>query len=182
MATSTPTFPIPTEVWQLLAPIDFRQMYELGNKKSPDAGTYKAVFENMGIDHVSIDWNGLDGALPLDLNRPIEHLPPREMVTNIGTTEHVENQHGVFDNIHRLANRRIVHWVPYQMTTPDHGYYGYDEDFFERLAELNGYHIEKMYTTPFGRFCILCCALTKIDDAPFQWDDGIRIYRKAEGQ
>jgi hypothetical protein len=82
------------------------------------------LFAKKKIVYDSIDLNGLDGSLPLGL-RPELNLPPREMVANIGTSEHVLNQKICFQNIHHLSSGRMTHWVPMGKRHPDHGFFGY---------------------------------------------------------
>ena len=56
----------------------------------------KVVLEEC-YDHVSIDINGRDGALPYDLNQRIE-LPPADVVTDFGTGEHVDDFYQLWKN------------------------------------------------------------------------------------
>lgn len=72
-------------------------MLELGDQEISDPAiaerTGKAYFENRGIKHVSVDLNGLHGSLVRDLRKPRQFLDLHErfdVVTNAGTTEHVE--------------------------------------------------------------------------------------------
>jgi SAM-dependent methyltransferase len=126
-------------------------MLELGNKRNQqfaNAGkspySYKHYFESLGMDHTSIDWNGLDGALKLDLREPLS-LPPFDMITNIGTTEHVDNQEGVWRNIHNLCKVGgvIASWTPLEGDWWWHGVYYPRPEFFEQFKE-NGYEIEML--------------------------------------
>src|SRR6185369_5643655 len=53
--------------WELFDPLVGSSMLELGNKKKAAGDavfTYKSVFKSMGFRHVSVDTNGLDGAMP----------------------------------------------------------------------------------------------------------------------
>ena len=134
-------------------------MYELGNKKT-DGQPYRIFYEYINVEYMSIDINGMDGAIVLDLEIPILNLKSRDMVANIGTAEHVMNQEQVFRNIHNLSHFRMVHWVPKEKKRSKHGYWGYTEDFFKMLAELNNYQIEKLYTLKY-RHGIVCCSYRK---------------------
>jgi hypothetical protein len=171
---------IPRPVWNLILPLDFQTMYELGDKKTTKI-QYKAVFTGIGMEHFSIDINGLHGAVPLDLREPID-LPPRDIVTNIGTSEHVmDGQEMCFKNIHNLSSRRMVHWVPYARSMPFHGLYGYDLAFFEKLAAANHYVVEKLYMLPYGPRGIMkiaCAALRKTNDNEFKWIGSDLIHAK----
>lgn len=174
---------IPLQVQNLMKPFDFSGVYELGNKKTKGV-PYSKFYERRGIEYTSIDLNGLDGALPLDLSQPID-LPPRPMVANIGTSEHVLDQHAVFKNIHRLSSFRMVHWVPMASFHPQHGFWGYPLDFFERLAQANAYEIEKLYIEKsFKNWTLLCCSLRKTvyTRQEFYWDgDGLTFNPEGKG-
>lgn len=142
------TNPIPQDEWDYIYPLEtingaVETMLELGNKKNPD-GVYKHFFTQLGVDHTSIDWNGEDGALKMDLTKKI-HLSPFDMVTNIGTTEHVHTQSSVWENIHCLTKvgGAIVSVTPYKDYWWWHGEYYPLEEFFEEFC-INGYEIEKM--------------------------------------
>ncbi len=135
-----------------------KKMLELGNQslnhiKRPEK-TGKAYFENNGYYHVSVDRNGLDGAVKKDL-RDLkdfrEYVDFFDIVTNCGVTEHVEpfdKQHTVFRIIHdslkvggiafhilpdgdEIQNNRWRH----------HCRFWYNEAFFRTLVELNNYEL-----------------------------------------
>jgi hypothetical protein len=97
---------VPPQVKNLIAPLDFRSAYDLGNKKTNNM-PYAAYYRAMGVDYSSIDLNGLDGAIAVDLAEPVD-LPPKQAVMNIGTSEHVVDQEAVFRNIHNLVVSRQV--------------------------------------------------------------------------
>lgn len=144
--------PVPDLEWRLLSPIieTVTTMIELGNKKN-SRGTYKGYFEWRGIKHVSVDWNGKDGALPMDLNHP-HILPKADVVTNFGTSEHVENQIEVFENIDRFMGKWAIHVVPLIGNWYGHGLktcgrecYKYTEEDIMELGLKYGYTIEDLF-------------------------------------
>ena len=113
--------PVRAEEWALIEPrlSGVRTMLELGNKVNPQAGlSYKDWFtRHCNIEHVSVDVNGLNGALALDLRQPLTPLEGRvfDMVTNIGTSEHVESdQHCVWKNMwdHLAVGGHLVSITP----------------------------------------------------------------------
>ena len=138
------TSPLPSFLEAYYFPLVGDTMLELGNKKTNDI-TYKQYFKSLGINHVSIDINGKDGALPLDLRYPID-MEPFDMVTNIGTTEHVTDQEGVWRNIHNLCKTGgvIVSHTPLQGDWTWHGIWFPLESFYTQFASINGYKIEKL--------------------------------------
>lgn len=165
--------PIPSDEWAYIDPLEradgqpVRTMLELGNKKN-SLGVYKQYFEQgRGIRHTSVDWNGEDGALNLDLRKPLE-LGRFDMVTNIGTTEHVSDQAGVWENIHRAVDLGgiLVSITPY----PDgkswwwHGEWYPTADFF---WHLRGFEFEKCGTGREIPNQNLCVRMRKTADACF---------------
>lgn len=164
---------VPKQIIELMQPFDFDSMYELGNKKTKGV-PYSVYYIDLGIVYDSIDLNGLDGALKLDLRKPID-LEPRKMVTNIGTSEHILEQKPVFENMHNLSNYRIVHGVPRLNSWKGHGYWEYTKRFFIRLAELNNYKIEKLYFDDYWK--IICCSYKK-KNIQFKWSNKLYKYLK----
>lgn len=102
---------------------------------------YKLVFNYE--DYTAVDLHGTPQALSLDLNEPLG-LPSHgwDVVTNIGTTEHVFNQYQAFKSLHELTKPGglIMHSLPNQGCF-DHGFFNYHPTFFYDLAEANRYEI-----------------------------------------
>ena len=127
------------------------QMLELGNQwvRSADCSSKSYFLEQKGLQrHVSIDLNGSDGALPMDLRLPIpdsEHLGAYNLMTNFGTTEHVDGQWQCYRNIHDLVavHGLMVHAVPRVGNWKGHCEHFYTVEFFAALAEANRYEILK---------------------------------------
>jgi hypothetical protein len=169
------TLGIDQNLFNLLEPFDFNSMIELGNKTHGKYGpSYKEMFESQGIKHTSIDLNGRNDSLQLDLSMPIYVAEPADIVTNFGTSEHVkEGQEQVFRNIHNLSNRRIVHAVPKIGHYPFHGYWHFDIPFFEMLAKLNEYKIDKLFIL-YNK--LVCCCYTKVNENMFVWSDDLPMH------
>jgi hypothetical protein len=132
-------------------------MAELGNQHLYDdldrllghGPSAKAFFTAKGVHHVSFDWNGCYGALPLDLTRPIDEPRFREgfdVVTNFGTSEHVSPQHPCFVNIHDLCKPEslMIHEVPEEGHWPGHAPVHYTYGFFEALARACSYEVVQL--------------------------------------
>jgi hypothetical protein len=107
--------------------------------------TAKIFFECLGFDHTSIDINGLDGALPLDLNKPIidTYLTGQfDIVTNIGTSEHVSNQEMCFENMDRLCKDGgiIINVSPFGPDWADHAEYWYSHGSFKAIRDRYDYY------------------------------------------
>ena len=122
------------------------------------------------VAETSLDINGRDGAVLLDLSRPLnsslKHLLGKcDVVTNFGTTEHVGEseyidepqgyekmdiwaaQYHAFRNIHNLVRSdggMIINMVPAAGCWPRHGAVEYEPRFFYSLAQAAGYEIRNL--------------------------------------
>lgn len=124
------------------------KMLELGDQVClgmPET-TGKEYFTNRGIQHTSVDLNGLHGALQLDLNEPLQFSHWNnyfDVVTNSGTSEHVDDQYAVFKICHDVlkVGGLAIHIVPtYCENWKGHSIHTYTAKFFEYFA-LIGYEI-----------------------------------------
>lgn len=115
---------------------------ELGNQVYSGKPA-KNMYVSKGVVHTSIDINGKLGALSLDLDNPVpKNLCDKfDVVTNYGTTEHVNNQYSVFRNIHSMCKRGgiMLHGVPVVGQWPKHCRYYYSDQFFMALSSLCAY-------------------------------------------
>lgn len=177
--------------WALYQPLVGRTMLELGGKINapPEARslpnsekreyTYKAFFERLGYQHISVDWNGDHGALPLDLRVPL-NLGTFDMVSNIGTSEHVEDQEGVWRNLVAACAPASV----LVSTTPLaggqdwqwHGYFYPTAQFFTDLADLNGFRLDRLYENGEVPRRMTFCRMTRLVVLPFSMPVG-NMYR-----
>jgi len=129
----------------------------------------KFYFEAMGIRHVSIDLNGKSGALPLDLQEPLD-LGQFDMVTDFGTSEHVLDIYACWKNKHNLCKPSglIISQNPKVGSWPGHGLYYFTLKFYKELARLMGYQIMELQVddTENGHHLIFCI-LKKLRDTEF---------------
>jgi hypothetical protein len=118
---------------------------ELGDQMIRRHGKYvmpvKECLEFVGASYTSIDLNGKHGSVKYDLRDPlpIYSIGRFDIVTNFGTSEHIDEQLPVFENIHELCakNGVMVHAVP--CFAPDHAIWGYTADWFNVLSKEQGY-------------------------------------------
>lgn len=135
------------------------RMCELGNQwlfLNPDSGIphhtpSKGHFESLGVTHVSIDLNGDDGAIPLNLGEPLpeDFEVGFDVVTNFGTAEHVRDSfYQCLKNIHDLCRVGgvMVHDIPHKDNWPGHGFHYVTPESIVKLAELAGYEIQHLDT------------------------------------
>ena len=113
-----------------------------------------------------MDWNGEDGAINVDMRKPIPvgALPysSYDVVTNFGFTEHVADQEQCFANINDLVS--VDGWFCFCTPAPHnswqrHGYWQPSVEWYKNWAVVNGYHIhmcreytERHRPTVIGRF------------------------------
>ena len=160
--------------WELYEPLQGSRMLELGGKINAPY-TYKDYFESLGFEHISVDWNGEHGALVRDLRKPLwDELGQFDMVANMGTTEHVSDQAGVWENIHHMTKVGGVYvgQTPYHdgKSWWWHGEWYPTEDFFLDFAERNGWEVERLYRGKEQPNENLYCRMVRVNGNDF---DGI---------
>ena len=127
---------------------NYKSIVELGDQQfmccSPfeEFSYTKPYYEKNGKFYTSIDINCKGGSLPLDLNKDI-NIGKFDVVTNIGTLEHVDNFYMGFKNMHNLCEigGLMIHVSPKIGHWPNHGLNYIDCEFFERLNKLCGYEL-----------------------------------------
>lgn len=177
-----------------------KRMLEFGNQcfhdNSVPEKTGKEYFRNKGcVEHVSLDLNGLDGAVKVDLSKPIRNDSWHsyfDIVTNFGTTEHVEPfkaQYVCFSSIHNClkVGGIAMHILPDINELKKNGFLKghcfnyYSFDFFKMLTENNNYKLISLKLLGDGH---LWACLQKMQDAPFMGDSVKflgKISREKEG-
>lgn len=124
----------------------------------------KDYFQFLGAKSVSIDINGKNGALAIDLGRKIHNHKLKnkfDIILNAGTSEHIQNQKTLFQNISYLCKKDgvAVHTVPHKSKL-GHGLFQYDKQDFERICKaenwlLADYRVSVLYKkTPYV-FCTM---------------------------
>lgn len=156
------------------------KMCELGNQLIKRYGfrVAKKYFVSLGIkEHISVDINGKDCAIRMDLSKISDKWKNYfDVVTNFGTTEHVGNQYCVFKNIHNFTSVGgvMVHSLPVVGTWENHCKFRYYKDFFKCLAEKNKYMViddKIVNANGLPSRALLCCAMAKIEDGEFVDED-----------
>jgi SAM-dependent methyltransferase len=90
----------------------------------------------------AVDLHGTAIAEQYDLNLPLPFADQYDVVTNLGTAEHVFNQQQVFQSLHEKTKPGgiIIHSLPNQGGY-DHGFYNYHPTFVFDLSQANRYQI-----------------------------------------
>ena len=175
--------PLPPEEQSMVEPFVGAgvRVLEFGNKRSPGAGTpenprgaYSFWYREKGCHYVSVDINGQDGAMKIDVRNRFD-LSKGEIVTNFGFSEHVTIQKPFWQNAlaHLEVGGHFVNAVPQPNQWLNHGYsYWHPEyKFFLRLAYLNALTIEDHYAYGNEGKRLWAVVLKKQQEAPFRWDD-----------
>ena len=99
---------------------------------------YRAIFDYK--EYMALDLQGTKHSINFDLNNEYKDVKKYDVVTNIGTSEHIFNQLAVFKTIHNIVavGGLIIHQLPGQGYY-DHGFYNYQPTFFFDLAKANNY-------------------------------------------
>jgi len=176
-----------------------QRMLELGDQVILDAPdlppTGKAYYTSRGFTHTSVDLNGAHGSLRHNLAKPMPHTwdGQFDVVTNAGTTEHVEPftaQYTCFESLHRVlaVGGVAVHIVPDVDELDQRGAWKwhsnqyYSHAFFHMLADQNGYRLIASTILIGGH---RCAALHKVADQPFMTDRRMflsQVARRPGGQ
>ena len=103
----------------------------------------REFYSALQCSYKCIDVNGRHGAIAIDLN--FDSVPQSEkgqydLVTNLGTADHVFADANAFAVAHDLAKRDglILHFAPF-LGYVDHGFRNYQPNLFYAVARANGY-------------------------------------------
>jgi len=114
---------------------------ELGNQiikedLSTIIKTGKEFWSNLGCYHFSIDLNGLDGTMGIDLSLPIVYYDNFfDIVTNITVTNSIDKYNVGYDNIYRFCKDggKIFHCLPARNSKWSKTHYA-GRKFYEEMA------------------------------------------------
>jgi SAM-dependent methyltransferase len=101
-------------------------------------------------DYLAIDVNTKYGSVVMDLNRDLagelDFRQTFDLVTNLGTGEHVFDQRRVLENVHNLTapGGVMVHVMPF-VNWLNHGFYNFHPVLYTDLASANGYRIHELW-------------------------------------
>jgi len=104
--------------------------------------------------YVSIDGNG-DGTMMADLNKPVV-LEPFDLVTDLGTGEHIFDQAQVWRTLHGLT--KPSGFIAFDRPTlgyEKHCFYLTNECLFRDIAAANGYAVLWMDRKPMTRGALI---------------------------
>ena len=131
-------------------------MLEMGNQvmdlENIQGLSAKKYFTDKGFKHTSIDINGYDGALPLDMNYVCNNkLGDFDIITDFGTIEHVENLYQVLANMFFQSNKGtvIIHKNPKTGHFPNgqghNCFHFFSVEFWKEYAKAIGAEILELF-------------------------------------
>lgn len=135
----------------------------------------KDFFEEQGFEHTSVDICGCQKSIKLDLRQP-HNLGLFDIVTDYGTTEHVEGRVGyyeAFKNIHNACKvgGLMIHETPKTGHWLGHGHNYVTEEFYKGLCSKTGYKIielgEHFAMGNIADGGLIVCVLQKMVDNEF---------------
>ena len=114
---------------------------------------YNFVFNNRS--YTAVDMHGGPEAIRANLNELLNLDQQYDVVTNIGTAEHVFNVYQVFKTIHDATAPEglMIHSAP-MLGWPDHGFFTFQPTLFFDLAEANDYQVCVLAVGQHGPFKI----------------------------
>jgi hypothetical protein len=190
------------ELWTMPDPEWFqgKSVLELGNKKN-QSGLYRDWYVSNGAEYQCLDWNGEDGAIPVDMGKPLDDwigpetdvLQWADIVTNFGFTEHVfTNQEQAWRNVLALASSPECHLsvvLPFPTHWDHHGVYQPTPGWLEEFVEGNGFKMNTFIVNDNRRRWVTCIGATRIaayDPDDFFYPDtkykGGRSYTNPHGK
>jgi hypothetical protein len=122
--------------------------HQLGKElliKLSDNGPAGRLWELLGYHYHCLDLQGGYNACQVDLNFdccPEEFIGQFQLVSNLGTTEHIINQANCFKMIHDMTRTGgiMFHLLPLGLNF-SHGFISYTPQFFKELAKINRYRV-----------------------------------------
>ena len=129
------------------------------------------VADKLFQGNTSIDLNGMEDSLRVDLRNPIMDEAPElidkfDVIIDIGTSEHVEYQYMNFKNLYDMlkVGGIFIHVLPKGGYWEGHCKYKYNFDFFKLLAESNDYEILDLHNRIDKD---ICCSMKKVKSNKF---------------
>lgn len=136
-----------------------------------DSKLFKFYLNELGYKTISIDIMGDRGSIPVNLCEDIDiwNLGQFDVITNYGTTEHVDNQYMCWKNMHKSlkVGGVMINEIPKIGSWPNHCEFYYDLKFFQEFQKI-GYEIiySKDHMYP-GNGNLIAVSMKKVTDIDF---------------
>lgn len=162
------------------------RMLELGAQNLYDQEHYgwiaKDYFESIPIQHISVDIIKHQKCVKCDLRELHPFNKGNDIVTNFGTTEHIDGSLYIpFVNIHNACKLGgvMIHENPKTGNWPRHGQHYFTQDFYTALAFAAGYKILELTEEPAMGNTVdgwnICAVLQKAFDGDFMSEDQFNL-------
>ena len=147
---------------------------ELGIQESQENLGFKYIRDVLSSqykEYISIDLHDINNVTICDLSEYHNNLFSADIITNFGTSEHVEYEEGQYNcwkNIHNWLKLGgiVIHEIPEVGSWPGHCRYYVDEKFFKFL-ENYGYSLIEFSQHSDNNGNLAWCVLKKIEDKDF---------------
>jgi hypothetical protein len=136
--------------------IKFSSICELGDQQFmscppfPENSYTRDFYESNNINYICIDTNGRGKSLDIDLNGSFYLNKTFNIITNIGTLEHVENYYSGLKHMHEMCDIGgfMIHISPAINHWPEHGFNYVLPEFFTKLAQECNYKLVDVRVEP----------------------------------
>lgn len=162
-----------------------KKLIELGIQESYFNSDFKYLRDKISsnfLEYISIDLHDIRGVTKFDLSIIDKDAFKCDIITNLGTSEHVEYEEGQYNcwvNMHHWLKKDgfIIHELPELGSWKNHCRYYVTEDFFKNL-ENYGYKIVDYLRNEDSNGYLIWCVLKKIDEKDFMsLDDFYRLMK-----
>tara|TARA_R100000664_G_C2756348_1_gene144235 strand:- start:617 stop:1282 length:666 start_codon:yes stop_codon:yes gene_type:complete len=140
----------------------------IGGEQHTKGIVSKYFWERIGYEYLSVDMNRYDYSHYLDLRKqvPAYVKDTFDIVLDVGTIEHVQNQYMAFYNTDYMTKVGGVniHFLPKVGTWPGHCSYYYDMSNFEKLADICGYEVVNISEEYHPAGSWICAVMIKGDN------------------
>jgi hypothetical protein len=146
----------------------------ISNTYTNNSELFKAYLVDLGHSVISIDIMGDRGSIPVNLCQDIStwNLGRFDVITNYGTTEHVDDQYMCWKNMHNSleVGGIIISEIPKHGHWPGHCEFYYDLTFFKEFEKI-GYELtySKDHIHP-GNGALIAVTLRKVEEKEFFTD------------
>jgi hypothetical protein len=141
-----------------------KNILELGAQEYLVNNTVVGYFKNLfTYPLTSLDMNGENGSLRVDLAKDLPAMETYDLITNFGTTEHVSNQYVCWKNVHTLLDDGglVISEIPEIGAWKGHCKYYVDKRFFESMsADFEIIEYKQNFYPINGNLCF--CIMKKI--------------------
>lgn len=160
-------------------------LIELGIQESYFNSDFKYLRDKISSnfsEYISIDLHNIKGVTKFDLSIFDKDAFRCDIITNLGTSEHVEYEEGQYNcwlNMHNWLKKDgyMIHELPELGSWVNHCRYYVTDEFFKKL-ENHGYKIIDLFKNEDRNGYLIWCVLKKINEEEFmEFDDFYQLMK-----